>query len=403
MPMSSLPPDPEPTITLPAYPPPAPTTPAPRRSRALSAGVLTGSLLLGGAAGLGGAAAYEHLFAQPSTSTPSTPSAPKAEAPISGPAGSVEQVAATVLPSVVQINVVTSNGGGTGSGVITTADGVIVTNNHVVRPGAGEGTITVNFHDGTSAKAKVLGTDPVTDIAVIKAEGKSGLPVAAIGDSSALRVGESVVAIGSPFGLEATVTTGIVSALNRAVSVGTQEDANPFGGGNSAGSTTYPAIQTDAAINPGNSGGPLVNMRGAVIGINSSIRTAGAAEGGSIGLGFAIPINSIMPIVEQLQKGEAATHARLGVSVGNNAQGDQLATGALVKSVEPGSAADKAGLKVGDVIVKVEEAAIPSSDSLVATVRSYRPGDKVKITYLRGGQKSKVSVALGSDQAEQTS
>ena len=178
--------------------------------------------------------------------------------------GSVESVAQKVLPSVVKIDVTTAQGGASGSGIILTADGTILTNNHVVE-GAEAGSLTVSFDDGTSAKAEVLGTDPLTDTAVIKAEGVTDLTPATIGKSANLGVGESVVAIGSPFGLDATVTSGIVSALDRPVNVGSDDQGN---------STTYPAIQTDAAINPGNSGGPLVDLTGAVIGINSSIRTA---------------------------------------------------------------------------------------------------------------------------------
>ncbi len=389
----------ESTLTLPRME--RPEVPAPasgRRSAALPAAVLAGALVLGGAAGVGGAATYEALRPAQPTAAGST-TKPSNQLP-TAPLGSVEGVAERVLPSVVQINVVSGNGGGTGSGIILTSDGTIVTNNHVVDAASGA-TITVNFHDGSSATAKVLGKDPVTDVAVIKAEGVSNLPKADIGDSSALRVGQPVVAFGSPFGLEATVTTGIVSALNRAVSVATtnSDSGGPFGNSSPPSSTTYPAIQTDAAINPGNSGGPLVNMAGQVIGINSSIRTAGTSggQGGSIGLGFAIPINPIMPIVDQLQTGKPASHARLGISVTNNSEGNQLAPGAVVKTVETGSAAEKAGLLVGDVITKVDDVFVGSSDALVATVRSFRPGDTVKVTFTRAGTTKTVTATLGSD------
>ncbi|MCB0871697.1 MAG: trypsin-like peptidase domain-containing protein, partial [Solirubrobacterales bacterium] len=198
--------------------------------------------------------------------------------------------------------------------------------------------------DGSHADAKVLGTDPLTDTAVIQAEGVSGLTPATIGKSSNLDVGQEVVAIGSPFGLESTVTSGIVSALNRPVNVGSDSQGN---------STTYPAIQTDAAINPGNSGGPLVDMSGAVVGINSSIRTASdstTGESGSIGLGFSIPIDEVMPIVDQMVKGETPTHARIGIGVGALSGSNQsLIDGAQVSQVNDGSPAQKAGIQVGDV------------------------------------------------------
>ena len=197
--------------------------------------------------------------------------------------------------------------------MILSEDGEILTNNHVVEVAEDGGEMTVSFNDGTTAAATIVGTDPVTDLAVIQAEGVSGLDP---GRDRRLRrprtSARSVVAIGSPFGLEATVTSGIVSALNRPVSVGEASASS------TATDTIYPAIQTDAAINPGNSGGPLVNMAGEVVGINSSIRSSTSAlggEGGSIGLGFAIPITKVLPIVDQLRNGETATHARLGVTV----------------------------------------------------------------------------------------
>ncbi|HET7683927.1 MAG TPA: trypsin-like peptidase domain-containing protein [Marmoricola sp.] len=397
----------EPTRTLPPMTA-GPTAPAPvRRARGLSAAVLAGALVLGGAAGVGGAAWYdawqgdEAAVSATTGSTNSTVAASNAAAP----AQSVQAVAAKVLPSVVKINVTGQNGAGSGSGIILSDDGAILTNNHVVSMAADGGTITVNFNDGSTLPAKVVGTDPVTDIAVIKAEGAKGLTAAAIGSSDDLAVGQPVVAVGSPYGLNATVTSGIVSALNRPVSV-TQETPeqpdNPFGFGfpqqeQQGLSTTYPAIQTDAAINPGNSGGPLVNMSGQVVGINSSIRTANGGASGSIGLGFAIPIDEVLPIVEQIRNGEAPTHARMAVTV-STAQGNRLAQGAVVRTVEQGGPADQAGLKSGDVITKVDGAVIDGSESLVATIRGHRPGDEVEITYLRGKDTKTVTVTLGSDE-----
>ena len=242
----------------------------------------------------------------------------------------------------------------------------------------------------------VLGTDPLTDTAVIRADGVGGLTAATIGQSSQLDVGQEVVAIGSPFGLESTVTSGIVSALNRPVNVGTDAQGN---------ATTYPAIQTDAAINPGNSGGPLVDMNGDVIGINASIRTATSTtsgqESGSIGLGFAIPIDEVMPIVDQMTQGETPTHAKMGVSVGDVTSGSTgtIAEGAVVRDVTAGSAAAKAGLQQGDVITKVDDHQIVSADSLVATIRSYRPGDTVTVTWEGDGKDETGKITLDSDSA----
>jgi putative serine protease PepD len=209
-----------------------------------------------------------------------------------------------------------------------------------------------------------------------------------------------VVAIGSPFGLESTVTSGIVSALNRPVSVG--QVAGP-----SSPDTTYPAIQTDAAINPGNSGGPLVNLSGEVVGIDAAIQTStdgtGQGEPGSIGLGFAIPIDEVLPIVQQMIKGETPTHARMGIGVEDASVNQQLTDGAKVSLVDNGSAAQNAGIKAGDVITKIDDHLITSSDSLVAMVRSYRPGDTVSVTFDRGGSSHTVRVTLDSDAVTQNS
>jgi putative serine protease PepD len=325
-----------------------------------------------------------------------------------------------VLPSVVKVNVTGSSEAGSGSGIVLSKDGEILTNNHVVAVAGKSGSISVNFNDGTTKKATIIGTDPLTDIAVIKAEGVDDLTPAALGKSSALRVGQTVVAVGSPFGLNATVTSGIVSALNRPVSVSTDESQgqsqDPFGFGDGQQqqqspsqslSTTYPAIQTDAAINPGNSGGPLVDLSGRVVGINSSIRTASDStsstdEGGSIGLGFSIPIDEVLPIATQIIDKQTPTHARLGVEV-SDVSGSSLNQGGKLQSVESGGAADKAGLEKGDVITKVDDEVIDGSESLVATVRGHRPGDKVSITYLRDGKTDTTTADLGSDGGNQNS
>jgi putative serine protease PepD len=360
--------------------------------------VVAASLIFGGAAGVGGAAIWtsSHDTVQSSPVLTQTGGATAQTATT----GSIEKVAHSVLPSVVMIDVSGPNGEGSGSGIILSRDGKILTNNHVVAVAGRTGTLNVAFNDGSHAPAKILGTDPLTDTAVIQAQGVKNLTPATLGHSSSLQVGQSVVAIGSPFGLDATVTSGIVSALNRPVNVGQVSQGN---------STVYPAIQTDAAINPGNSGGPLVNLSGEVVGIDAAIQTAtdttGQGEPGSIGLGFAIPIDEVLPIVQQMIKGETPTHARLGIGVENASSGSgaQITDGAKISQVNSGSAAANAGLKSGDVITKVDDHLITSSDSLVAIIRSYRPGDKVEVTYQRGGSTHTVRITLDSDAATQNS
>jgi putative serine protease PepD len=418
------------TRPLPPYQPlstPAPAVqttsePGPRRNT-VTAGVLVAALVLGGVAGVGGAAVYDALNGSSSNSS-TTDSSNGFQATKTSVVkdGTVESVANQVLPSVVKVNVTGSSESGSGSGIVLSKDGEILTNNHVAAVAGKSGTISVSFNDGTTKKATIIGTDPLTDVAVIKAEDVDDLTPAALGKSSDLKVGQTVVAVGSPFGLNATVTSGIVSALNRPVSVSTDESQgqsqqqDPFGFGDGQQqaqpqsqslSTTYPAIQTDAAINPGNSGGPLVDLSGRVVGINSSIRTASDStssgdEGGSIGLGFSIPIDEVLPIANQIIDKQTPTHARLGVEV-SDVSGSSLNQGGKLESVESGGAAAKAGLKKGDVITKVDDEVIDGSESLVATVRGHRPGDKVDITYLRDGKTDTTSADLGSDGGNQNS
>jgi putative serine protease PepD len=399
---AAQPEDGRPTLGQDATAPALPPERRPRnglRGKGLAATVVVASLLFGGAAGVGGAAVWTSthddvqaspVIAQSGSSTAQTAAT-----------GPIEKVAQGVLPSVVMIDVSGANGSGSGSGIILSADGKILTNNHVVALAGKTGDLSVSFNDGSHATAKVLGTDPLTDTAVIQAQGVTGLTPAKLGHSSGLQVGQGVVAIGSPFGLDATVTSGIVSALNRPVNVGQVSNGN---------ATVYPAIQTDAAINPGNSGGPLVNLSGQVVGIDAAIQTATdqstqQGEPGSIGLGFAIPIDEVLPIVQQMIKGETPTHARLGIGVEDAAssQGAQITDGAKVSQVNAGSAAANAGLKSGDVITKLDDHLITSSDSLVAMVRSYRPGDEVTLTYERGGSTHTVQVTLDSDASTQNS
>ncbi|WP_157412897.1 trypsin-like peptidase domain-containing protein [Aeromicrobium sp. Root236] len=360
-----------------------------RRGRTLVGAVAL--LLLAGGAGFGGAALQDKL-SDDDNGSPAVSSLDTGDKATntSVPAGAVEQVAKKVLPSVVQINVKGSDESGSGTGIIISSDGQILTNNHVTAVAGKDGIITVAFSDGSYARAKVVGADPKTDLAVIKADGKSGLTPATLGSSSNLEVGQEVVAIGSPFGLESTVTQGIISALNRPV---TSSD-----GESSSSSNTFPAIQTDAAINPGNSGGPLVDIEGNVIGINSAIKASSSGEGGSIGLGFAIPIDLAKNVSKHLVKGEKVEHAQIGVTVRPAVSDDGITgTGAEIDDVTGGGAGDKAGLKKGDIITAVNGDLVASSEALVASVRGFQPGQKITLTYTRDGKKNEVEVTLGSD------
>jgi putative serine protease PepD len=363
-----------------------------RRQKAAVGLALVAMALGGGAAGALVAnafrddpvpAASSQVFGNPASVADSTTSA---------------QVAKAVQPSVVSIAVRTQTGGAEGSGVVLSADGRILTNNHVVE-GAGQGAqISVRFSDGKSASATVVGTDPATDIAVIQAQNVSGLTPASLGDSDKLQVGDQVLAIGSPLGLEGSVTFGIVSALDRTLNEGPEQRQPPgfpgFGGfgeqqQQSAGTTISGAIQTDAAINPGNSGGALVNTSGQVIGINTAIATNGGE--GNIGVGFAIPINTAKQVSEQLSSSGKAIHAYLGVSVTDAMGGTQ---GALVGLVQSGAPADKAGLKVGDVITKINGKPVAGADTVVGMVRGFKPGDKVTRTFIRDGKTQTATVTL---------
>jgi putative serine protease PepD len=374
---------------------PVPQQPPQKRSRAgvLTAGALAVAIV---SAGIGGGVV---LLAQPerpvtsSTMSGVAPGVPAASLPV----GSVEQVAAKVVPSVVKLEVDMGRQSEEGSGIILSEDGLILTNNHVVsaaKEGAGgpSGSQTkVTFADGHTTGFSVIGTDPSSDIAVVRAQDASGLTPITVGSSGNLRVGQDVVAIGSPLGLEGTVTTGIISALNRPVAAGGDAQNQ---------NTVLDAIQTDAAINPGNSGGALVNMNGELVGVNSAIATLGGdagpqAQSGSIGLGFAIPVDQAKRIADELIQNGTASHASLGVQVGN----DTTTDGAKIVEVTGGGAAAAAGLPSGVVVTKVDDRVINSADALVAAVRSKAPGDKVTLTYLdQSGKPQTVEVTLGKAQ-----
>jgi S1-C subfamily serine protease len=296
--------------------------------------------------------------------------------------GSVSDIADRVTPAVVSIEVRVGEAGATGSGVVIEGEnGYIVTNNHVVSGADGvEGAeIRAVFADGSGSAARIVGRDPASDIAVLKVE-KPGLVTAQLGDSADVVVGDPVVAIGSPLGLAGTVTSGIVSALDRPVRLsGEGSDTN----------AVISAVQTDAPINPGNSGGALVDGTGALIGINTAIASVG---GGSVGLGFAIPIDTVRNISEQLIDDGTATHATLGVNARSVTDGTR--DGALVLNVEPGSPADAAGIEEQDVVIAVEGEPVGSSEELVVAIDAFDPGDTVTVEVVRGGGSREVEATL---------
>jgi putative serine protease PepD len=387
-----------------------------RRRPLLIASAALAALLVAG--GVGGAVGYEAASSgsgSGSSVLSSTSDSSSAAAPAA--AGSVEAVAQKVLPSVVQLR----GASGEGSGIVISADGLILTNAHVLEAGEPQQSsgglgglggllgggqqqqqqqtapqLQAVFQNGQTAQVQVVGTDTSADLAVVRAVGVSGLTPVELGSSSQLQVGQGVVAVGSPLGLSGTVTSGIVSALNRPVVAG---------GEGSNQSTVTDAIQTDAAINPGNSGGALVDMQGRVVGITSSIATLGGSSGsgqqqsGSIGLGFAIPIDQAKRIGDQLAQQGFATQAVMGVQVGTGQQAT-TSTGATIGAVTPGGAAAAAGIQQGDVVTKVNDRVIDDGDALVAAVRAQNPGAQVTLTVQSGNAAPRqVQVTLGSERA----
>jgi putative serine protease PepD len=322
------------------------------------------------------------------------------DTPVSGssagaPDEPLSEAAAAVLPSVVSISFDAGQLSGSGSGIIISDDGQILTNNHVVASVADGGDLKVTFSDGSTADAEIVGRDPATDLAVIKAQDVSGLTPAKLGSAESLNVGDTVLAIGSPLGLDGSVSAGIVSALGRAITLGGEEQG-PFGGGqsNPAQVAVIDAIQTDAAINPGNSGGALINTDGEVVGVNTAIASLAqgtSGQGGSIGVGFAIPIDSARDIAQQLIDHGEVTHAFLGVQLTEPENGG----GALVAGVEDGQPAAQAGLQSGDLITKVGDQDVSNAADLTAAIRTLRPGDKVTVSFTRDGEQQTVEVVLG--------
>ncbi len=332
----------------------------------------------------------------------------------------ISAIAAKATPSVVTISVDSSNRGGTGSGVIISEDGYVLTNTHVVTldGSAGDAAITVETADGAMYSATVVGTDPVVDLAVIKLEGASGLTPMTFADSRKLNVGETTVAIGAPLGLENTVTTGIISALNRSITIASSaapkstdgsgdpgklpdnlfEFDFPGSGGQGTRSSetiSLPVIQTDAAINPGNSGGALLNGAGELIGINVAIASTGAGSetAGNIGVGFSIPANLAERVAGEIIKNGSASHGLLGANVGDSTT---RVAGAYVDAVTPGGAADSGGLQKGDVITEFNGVRVGSASDLTAQVRYLAGGADGELNYVRGGKTFTVSVTLGT-------
>jgi serine protease Do len=307
--------------------------------------------------------------------------------------GSVADVARRVLPAVVQIDARSRDEIDGGSGVVVDGNGYILTNNHVISTGAtAGGSIRVIFNDQSAAPARIVGRDAKTDLAVLKVE-KPGLKVLPLGDSSRIAVGDPVIAVGSPLGLAATVTAGIVSALNRPVRLGGRN--GPSG---SDADAVINAVQTDAPINPGNSGGPLVDGSGALVGVNSAIASVpGRQQGqlGSIGLGFSIPVNEARRIAEQLIRTGKMKHPTFGVT--GRPVTDGTRDGALVERVAAGSAAARAGIRAGDVITRLGDHPVGSQDELTVAVRSHRIGQQVQVRYVRGGRTATTTATLQSD------
>jgi putative serine protease PepD len=342
----------------------------------------------------------------------------------------VTAVAAKASPSVVTLAVSSPSAGGSGSGVVLSSDGYVLTNTHVVTldGASADGDIEVTTYDGKLYKAKIVGVDPIVDLAVIKLEGASGLQPIEFADSDDLNVGDQTVAIGAPLGLANTVTDGIVSALNRSIQIassavpddtseqdsdggqGDNGDTGPFDFWNfgqdpdatttQSATISIPVVQTDAAINPGNSGGALVNSQGELIGVNVAIASAGGSgagtQSGSIGVGFAIPSNLAKRVADEIIADGAATHGLLGATVQDATSDTSATVGAEIREVTDGGAAETAGLKPGDVITTFNDTPITGSTDLTAQVRALAAGTTTSLTYVRGGDAHTADVKLGT-------
>ena len=340
------------------------------------------ALIVGGFAGVGGYVLGREVDSVASGGQSEVQVLPQsgADSPVRPP-DSIAGIVTSVLPSVVSIVAEGQTDSGSGSGFVLRSDGYILTNNHVVNLVKDGGDLTVVFSNGDEVPGKVVGTNVSYDLAVVKVD-RLGLPAIALGNSKAARVGDAVIAIGAPLGLEGTVTSGIVSAVDRVVTAGGTDDLAYIN-----------AIQTDAAINPGNSGGPLLDAAGRVIGINSAIASlATNGEPGSIGLGFAIPVNSAKRIAEELIATGVSKTPAIGVSL-DTTYSDR---GAKVREVTAGGPSEKAGIEVGDIITRVGKRLIKDATELVVAVRSYAPGEQVDVEFERDGKGTTVKITLGA-------
>ncbi|GAA2369104.1 S1C family serine protease [Streptomyces carpaticus] len=381
----------------PAAPPDAPWAafptagPPKKRRGGLIAAVLAATLLAGG---VGGGVGY--LVADRDGTVTSATASGAGEGTVARAPESVAGIAEAALPSVVTIEAQSTTEGGTGTGFVYDEDGHILTNNHVVASAADGGTLTVTFSDGASYEAEVVGRAEGYDVAVLRLldAGDRDLQPLPVGDSDAVAVGDATIAIGAPFGLSGTVTTGIVSAKNRPV-------ASSDGQGGNA--SYMSALQTDASINPGNSGGPLLNGDGEVIGVNSAIQSTpgsgmGQSQAGSIGLGFAIPINQAQRVAQDLIDSGQPVYAIIGASVEmrGDTPGARISENAPAgeEAVTPGGPAAGAGLRAGDVITRFGDRVIDSGPTLISEIWTYKPGDTVEVTYQRDGREHTAEIVL---------
>ncbi|MFI2505812.1 trypsin-like peptidase domain-containing protein [Streptomyces sp. NPDC018972] len=368
-----------------------------RRGRVLVGAALLLALVSGGIGGIVGT----YLERNGGVGTVELPQAGK-EASGRAP-GSVAGIAAQALPSVVTLHVSGAGEAGTGTGFVLDGRGHILTNDHVVEPAGDDGEITVTFHSGDTAEATVVGRDSGYDLAVVKVKGVSGLTPLPLGNSDNVRVGDPVVAIGAPFDLAGTVTSGIISARERPITAGGEK-------GDGSDVSYVDALQTDAPINPGNSGGPLLDAKARVIGINSAIRSADggadpdAGQSGSIGLGFAIPINQGKRVAEELINTGKASHPVIGITLDMEYGGDGARVAAEGSDggppVSTGGPGDRAGIKAGDVITEVDGRRVHSGEELIVKTRAHRPGDRLELTLQRDGDERTVTLTLGSSEGD---
>lgn len=404
--------------------PVTPIAPVTKEKKSFGAGkvaaLIVAASLVGGAAGLGTSYLGSTMWAQPVGSTATGPDTITVNNP--GSVNETTAIATDVLPSVVTIQAAGASESGSGSGVVISDDGYVLTNTHVVTLGGAEAnpTIRVTASDGRIYNAEIVGTDPIYDLAVIKLEGASDLKPIEFADSSELNVGSTAVAVGAPLGLSNSVTTGIVSALNRSIQIASAalpdsatedapEDQGDQGGSpfqfdlpgteqqGASQSISISVIQTDAAINPGNSGGALVDSEGKLIGINVAIATAGnAQESGSIGVGFSIPSNIAKRVSEEIIENGSATHGLLGATVQDAASVESAdVAGAVIVDPTSGGAAAEAGLRKGDIVTGFNDLPITGATDLTAQVRAAAAGSEAKVTYVRDGESYEVDVTLG--------